>query len=318
MTPFMLKPGLQDYIWGGTRLKDEWGKQTDKAIIAESWELSAQAHCSSVIHTGPLAGMPFTEFCQRYPEAMGTQSTADIFPILIKLIDARQALSVQVHPDDRYAARVENGLGKTEVWIVLDSEPGASLYFGVKEDTTREELERRIADNTLTDILRSVPARPGDVFFIPAGTIHAIGARLLIAEVQQNSNTTYRVYDYGRIGADGNPRELHVEKALDVSTLSPTPLQCPGAATLADTAEYTLRRLIACPYFTVDRLDLRGRYAGKTTSRSFLHLLCVDGEAELCSGGETLLLKKGDSAFLPAQEAEFSLTGEAELLCSGV
>ena len=222
MRPFELIPPIKDYIWGGTKLREEFGKESGLERLAESWELSCHKDGVSVISGGEFDGMTLSEFVEEHPEALGKNcGRFEFFPVLIKLIDARDDLSVQVHPDDDYAMRVEGGYGKTEVWYVIDCEEGAELIYGFAEETDSDTFRRAIEEGTLLDIVNRVPVKKGDVFFIEAGTLHAIGKGILIAEIQQNSNTTYRVYDYGRLGADGKPRELHIDKALDVTRCTP-------------------------------------------------------------------------------------------------
>ncbi len=315
MLPFKLKPSYKDYIWGGTRLKTEFGKKTGLATLAESWELSAHADGPSIITTGELAGTPFSDFFSMYPALCGSKNRARAdFPILIKLIDAAEALSIQVHPADDYARAHENDNGKTEMWYVLDHAPGAFLYFGFAGDITREEFARRIADGTLTEVLRAVPVQKGDVFFIPAGTIHAIGAGIVLAEVQQNSNATYRVFDYGRTGADGKPRALHIEKALDVTSLHPADTHAPGAAAPLEMEGCTLHRLASCGSFTVDALALTGEYKGAQDGSTFTSVLCTDGSGILAAEGGTLEARKGDSLFIPADVAAYRLSGFGSFL----
>ena len=213
--PLLLSPAFKDYIWGGNRLKRDWGKQTDMTPLAESWELSCHEAGPSVIAGGAYAGRTLGEYLAEHPQDTGTKAqNAGAFPLLIKLIDAAGPLSVQVHPDDAYAREFEHSLGKSEMWLVLDASEGAGIYYGFKRETSLAEMRAAIENNTLTELLSWVPAKTGDCFFIPAGTVHAIGAGLMVAEVQQSSNLTYRVYDYGRVGADGRPRELHIDKAL--------------------------------------------------------------------------------------------------------
>ena len=211
-----LKPGCKDYIWGGQRLKTDFGIQSGLNPLSEAWVLSCHPDGPSVLADGPDKGMTLRAWLDKAgKEALGTACEAfEDFPMLIKLIDAKKDLSIQVHPSDAYALEHEGQYGKTEMWVVLDAEPGASLYYGFDREVSLEEFSSRVSDGTLTEVLRKVPVKPGDVFFIPSGTLHAIGAGLVIAEIQQNSNVTYRVFDYGRLGADGKPRPLHVEKAL--------------------------------------------------------------------------------------------------------
>ena len=215
--PLLLKPTIKDYLWGGTKLKTDFGFKTEKDIAAEAWVLSLHKDGMNIVLNGEYSGKPLNEVLETWGKsALGKNAERfSYFPILIKLIDAKQKLSVQVHPDDKYALSVEGEYGKTEMWYVVDCDEGAELIYGFKEDISKEEFESRIKDNTLTEVCNFVPVNKGDVFFIEAGTLHAIGEGILIAEVQQNSNTTYRVSDYGRLGADGKPRPLHIEKAVD-------------------------------------------------------------------------------------------------------
>ncbi len=282
--------------------------------MAESWELSTHPAGESKICGGPSDGMTLSEYLKKAgPAALGKNAAAfENFPVLIKFIDAAKPLSVQVHPSDEYALRVEHEYGKTEMWYVLDCEEGASLYFGVERELTPEEFAQRIADNTLTDVLRRVPVHPGDVFFIEAGTIHAIGAGILICEIQQNSNTTYRVYDYGRVGADGKPRELHVEKAKAVSRLTPNE---PGAGVQpAQTVPGgKVQPLASCKYFTTRRLDVENEMTLDVDETSFVSLVVTRGSGEI-SGENTVSFIKGDSLFVPAGSGRVTVKGACTLI----
>lgn len=314
MQPFKLKPAFKDYLWGGTRLITELGKDSELRPLAESWELSAHTDGPSTIADGEFAGMSFREFIKCNPQSMGTAYQGENeFPILIKLIDAKQSLSIQVHPYEDYAQRVEHEHGKTEMWVVLDSEPGAFIYYGFEHAISKEEMRRRIEDGSLTDVLHRAPCKAGDVFFIPAGTIHAIGAGLLIAEIQQSSNATYRVFDFGRLGADGKPRELHIQKALDVTTTAPVTANA-APVQVADTPEYRLSTLVSCDYFTTCRLDLSGCFNTEISDESFTAALCVDGGMKLRSGALSLELKRGETAFLPASCGSVSFEGNGSVL----
>lgn len=287
--PLKLYPAFKDYLWGGTKLHDFYPDCTT-VPAAEAWVLSCHKDGQSTVTNGPLSGKTLSEAIDALgKDVLGERGKKfDFFPVLIKLIDAKKDLSVQVHPDDEYARKYENSYGKTEMWYVVDCEEGARLFYGFKEKTSKEEFEKRIKDNTLTDILRSVEVKKGDCFFIPSGTIHAIGKGMLIAEIQQNSNCTYRVYDYGRLGADGKPRQLHIEKALDVTKTEPaSPVDFGGENVLAD-----------CKYFNSKLLC--GPAEIEVDGESFSAILVIDGEGGICAGGETLKLKTGDSIFLPA------------------
>ena len=313
MTPFQLEPVYKPYLWGGTKLITRYGKRTDLPVLAESWELSAHPSGDCIVSTGTFSGTPFSQVVLEHPEIIGIGHTGG-FPILIKLIDAKQNLSVQVHPDDAYARRSGQRYGKTEMWVVLEAEPGTFLYCGFKRRISLAEFERCIRDGSLTEVLRQIPARSGDVVFIPAGTIHAIGAGMVIAEIQQNSDATYRVYDFGRLDANGNPRELHIKSALDVTLLEPASCAAPGVRTLCRTPEVSMERLAECPYFTVDRIVLNGRYRLEASGESFISLLCLEGSAVLDCGEERFYLSMGGSIFVPADSPAYILSGKGVFL----
>lgn len=309
MYPLKLDPAFKDYLWGGTRLRDDFGKKCDYDKVAESWELSCHKDGNSVIANGEYAGKTLAEYIERCGKTvLGTNCARfEQFPILIKLIDAKDNLSVQVHPDNEYAQRVEGEYGKTEMWYIVDCDEGAELLYGFKHDITKEEFKTRIENNTLLEVTNSVPVKSGDVFFIEAGTLHAIGKGILIAEIQQNSNTTYRIYDYGRVGADGKPRQLHIDKAVDVTNLCPAK---PYPVTKYFTENGAVKRLLAkSDYFTVYTVDASEKALFEADETSFHSILLLEGSAVLDCGGEKLSLKKGDSVFVPAGCGEYSLTG---------
>ncbi len=317
--PMKLRAAYKDYIWGGTKLKREYNKATELASVAESWELACHQDGCSVITNGPAAGMELAQYIAvKGDRVVGAHAARySYFPIMIKLIDSAQDLSVQVHPGNDYALRVEGQYGKTEFWYVIEAEPGASLICGFRQPVTQEEVRRRIADQTLDEICNRVPARPGDTFYLPAGTIHCIGGGITLAEVQQNSNITYRVYDYGRLGRDGKPRALNVEKALDVLTLGPAPvLSPPPPVTLF--AEYDMSLLAAEEYYTVYHFRLRGRCRLKTDRASFHALVVLDGllEIEYKSGRD--YLEKGETVFVPADYGLYTLRGYGSFLLTMV
>jgi len=269
------EPVFRDYIWGGTRLKTEYGKVTDLSPVAESWELS---DC----------------------------------PVLIKLIDARDVLSVQVHPDDEYARLHETMTGKTEMWVILDCEADSFVYYGFNREIERAEVRRRIENGTLTEVLYNLPVKRGDVIFIPAGTIHAIGKGILLAEVQQHSDLTYRVYDYNRLGADGKPRPLHIEKALDVLDTGPASHTAPGARMLDDKPGCRLECLAETQYFITDRLTLSGLYG--QSAGAGLSVLCVEGSCSLECDGEALNVTKGECVYISAGLDDILFAGDGVFL----
>lgn len=312
--PFLLRPAGKDYLWGGTRLKTEYGKAIDISPLAETWECSTHPDGLSVAESGEHAGKTLREVLAAHPEYLGCGADANgELPILVKLIDAAQDLSVQVHPDDAYARQHEGQNGKTELWYVVDAAPGAKLICGFEHDVTAEQLREAVAEGTLQKHLHSVEVHPGDVFFIPPGTVHAIGAGCLIAEVQQSSNVTYRLYDYNRRDKDGNLRPLHIDKALDVLNrkrgfddrqIPRLVRHTPGCA----------REIVGrCKYFQVERLRVNGDYTLAPQER-FCVLLCVRGGGELCWDGGMLEVTAGDCVFVPAENPRFTITGNLEIL----
>lgn len=298
--PIRLIPACKDYLWGGSKLREEFGVRSALEPLAEAWVLSAHPDGESIIAGGKFDGCTFTQYLEKAGDVCGTNvAQFPDFPILIKLIDAKRDLSVQVHPDDRYAMQVEGENGKTEMWYVLSAEPDAALYYGFSRPVTANEVRRRTADGTLTEVLNRVPVKAGDVFFLAPGTVHAIGAGLVICEIQQNSNTTYRLYDYDRRDAAGNKRPLHVDKALAVARLIPMPREIDAPAGY----------LAACRYFAVREFTVGDSFTGTITPQSFVSLVIVDGAGTLTVNDTVLAAAKGDSFFLPAQDGTYHLSG---------
>ena len=314
--PMKLTAPCKDYIWGGNRLREEYGKISEADKIAESWELSCHKDGESVIADGEFAGTTLTSFIEKAGrEVLGENCRRfEYFPILIKLIDAKDNLSVQVHPNNEYAQRVECEYGKTEMWYIVDCDPGAELLYGFKHDITKEEFERRIKDNTLLEVTNSVEVHKGDVFFIESGTLHAIGKGILIAEIQQNSNTTYRIYDYGRVGADGKPRQLHIDKAVEVTELTPPqyPYKPMGNEEVKD--GHTEQLLSRCEYFRVKKLNVNEKCTLEAGKGSFNSILVLDGEGEL----DDVKLRKGDSCFIPSGYGKYTFIGKAEIIVTDI
>lgn len=319
MYPIRLKPAFKDYLWGGTRLRDDFGKDCDFDKIAESWELSCHKDGNSVVADGEFAGLTLAEYIEKQGKSvLGTNCEKfENFPILIKLIDAKDNLSVQVHPNNEYAMRVEGEYGKTEMWYIVDCDDGAELLYGFKHNITKEEFRKRIETNTLLEVTNSVPVKKGDVFFIEAGTLHAIGKGILIAEIQQNSNTTYRIYDYGRVGADGKPRQLHIDKAVEVTDLCPATPYPQSEAVRKD--GWSEKLLSSCRYFTVHALDIESKAALEATDKSFVHILILEGDCVFSSAdSDAVKLTKGDSLFIPAGLGRFELTGKCSAIMTNI
>ena len=317
MAGLKFSPAFKDYLWGGTRLRDDFAKKCDFDKIAESWELSCHKDGPSIIENGADKGLTLEEYIEKNGKAvLGSDCDKfENFPILIKLIDAKDNLSVQVHPNNEYAMRVEGEYGKTEMWYIVDCDEGAELLYGFKDNISKEEFANRIADNTLLEVTNSVPVHKGDVFFIEAGTLHAIGKGILIAEIQQNSNTTYRIYDYGRVGKDGKPRELHVEKAKDVTNL------CPAKAYPETSVEqkdgYTSKLLSSCDYFTTYAIDVDSKAVLDADSTSFNSVLILEGEGKVV-GDDTVEFKKGDSIFVTAGTGKYAIEGKCKAILTKV
>ncbi len=324
--PLRLLPAGQDYIWGGRRLKDDFSKDLDLSPLAETWECSTHPDGLSRLAQNPQKTLH--ELLLEHPDYLGSHPARSMpeaaqrgeIPILVKFIDAASDLSVQVHPDDDYARTHENGqLGKTEMWYVVDAAPGTELVYGFARNMAPEDVRSAIARGTLEQCLQHVPVEKDDVFFIPAGTVHAIGKGSLIAEVQESSNLTYRLYDYRRLGKDGKERPLHVDKALEVSDLSAAgeprqPMRvlnyCPGFA-----SEFLCR----CRYFEVRRLlvntqRIREMARYRTDDTSFHILICTDGDGVLFCKKNSLPFFRGDTFFVPAGSEEIRIHGIATLL----
>ncbi len=303
-----IKPAFKDYIWGGTKLNDKYGKNSGFEKTAESWELSVHPDGESIIADGEFAGIHLSEYINQKPYVLGTNRKSDELPILIKLIDAEDKLSVQVHPDDAMALELENQNGKTEMWYVVEAESDAKIVFGVKEDITKEELKKTIAANTVENVLNSVSSKKGDVFFVEAGTIHAIGKGNLIAEIQQNSNVTYRLYDYDRRGSDGNPRELHIEKGVMASTAKKQTERI-----IPECSDGT-RLIASCEYFAVKELCVEDMAQMECHIESYQAIICVDGCIELSNGSEIKNINTGETVFIPAGFGKYDLKGKGTLL----
>ena len=313
MAVLKMIPACKDYLWGGHRIADEYNVQYDGDILAEAWMLSCHPDGPSTIVNGEYAGKTLREYIESNGmEVLGSHCRRfRDFPILTKFIDAKDNLSIQVHPSNGYALQKEGQYGKTEMWYVLDAEEGAYLYYGFKEKISLDEFTKRIEENTLEEVLNAVPVHKGDVLFIESGTIHAIGKGILIAEIQQNSNVTYRVYDYGRVGKDGKRRDLHIEKALEVTNRVPIVKNNKDYPHLGD-----------CDYFTVDKLNLDGRLTyrtqGNVNEESFLSILILDGEGTISNRGETIPYRKGDSFFLPAGSGDWTIEGRCDGLLTTI
>ncbi len=311
-----LYPTLKETIWGGRTLIDEYGFETDGDNAAEAWLLSCHKDGPSFVTNGQYKGKTLAEVIEAEGKTvLGTNNKyIRDFPVLIKIIDAKDKLSVQVHPDDEYAYKYENENGKTEAWYVLKCDEGASLIYGVNHDMEREEFAAAIENGTLLDDVNVVAVKPGDVVFIPSGMLHAIGEGILLAEVQQSSNSTYRVFDYMRRDKNGNLRELHVKKAVDVVDLSVTEVNFSAEGKPEAKGDAVKTYLTGCEYFSMIKVTVDGSYTDVADEKSFVSLLVLEGEGTLSSDGQELVLKKGASIFIPAAKGEYKITGKLEIL----
>lgn len=317
--PFLLKPAAKDYLWGGTRLNDDFNLGIDIDPFAEAWVCSTHPEGESCIAS---TGESLTEVLKSHPDWLGNHA-AEVaggkLPILIKLIDAKRKLSVQVHPDDEYASVHENGqLGKTEMWYVLDAGKDASLVYGFSRDVTAEQVRAAVENGSIEGLLNHVDVHKNDLFFIEAGIVHAIGDGCLIAEIQESSNLTYRLYDYDRIDKKGQKRPLHLENALDVMNMKSSAAPRQPMRVLKYHSGYASELLSRCKYFQVERTLLntesRRHAFFQTGSNSFHALLCVDGCGTMLGEDVNISFYKGDCIFVPADSIPLQLHGQAQIL----
>lgn len=314
--PILLRPSGKDYLWGGQRLNTEFEKGINISPLAETWECSTHPDGPSYLPDGTT----LIDFIKNNSSVLGTRHEGETeLPILIKFIDAKSDLSVQVHPSDEYAMKYENGqLGKTEMWYVLDATKDAKLVYGFNNDCTREEIRDSISSGELLDKLQVVDVKKNDVFFIQSGTVHAIGAGALIAEIQESSNLTYRLYDYDRIGKDGKKRELHVDKALNVVNLQSSAAPRQPMRVLKYRSGVASELLSRCKYFEVYRMivntERRAVVHYQADKLSFRVLLCIGGCGVIRYDGGEITFYKGDCIFVPADSELMTIHGNAKFL----
>ena len=322
MYPLRFKPYLRTMVWGGEKIAPFKGIYTTRNWIGESWEISAVEGHVSVVENGSLAGKTLTELMDEYgPALVGKKvfaKTGTEFPLLIKFIDAKDNLSVQVHPDDGMASRIRPGLkGKTEMWYVVGADKGARLLSGLTQEITPDEYEERVRDKSITDVLASHEIHPGDVFFLPAGRIHAIGAGAFVAEIQQTSDITYRIYDYGRLGLDGKPRELHIEQAKEAIDYT----VYPDYKTNYSSVRNAETRLVECKYFTTSLFDM-DKPCSKNLSAldSFVVVMCVGGKGVLVDNEgdgsvHRIELHQGETLLIPATSSTIEFHPDGPMTC---
>lgn len=311
--PLQFEPILKDRIWGGTKLKTYLNKPIASEITGESWEISTVENDVSIIANGVFKGKSLNELINDFPEqVLGTKVFEQFgkqFPLLFKYLDAREDLSIQVHPNDELAAKRHNSFGKTEMWYVMQADDEARLIVGFKEKSSSEEYIKHLENKTLLNILDTKKVKKGDVFFLETGTVHAIGAGTVIAEIQQTSDITYRLYDFDRVDANGNTRELHVDLALEAINYDKVEAQKEYLK-----IENTSNEVVDCSYFTTNFIPLNGNLNVNKNQNSFTVYMCVDGDFELILNEEKCNYKKGDTVLIPASLTDFQLSGKASLL----
>lgn len=311
--PLTFNPIYKERIWGGTKLKDYLNKSFDGNHIGESWELSTVANDVSVVANGEFAGLNLNELIEKYPtEILGLKSIEKFgleFPLLFKFLDAKEDLSIQVHPNDELAKLRHNSFGKTEMWYVLQADSDARLVVGFKNKTNKEEYLKHLENKTLVSVLNETLVKKGDTFFLETGTVHAIGAGVLIAEIQQTSDITYRLYDWDRIDVNGKGRELHNELAVDAINYEETNTKVQYQCVANESVN-----LVKCPFFTTNILEISGNYKWKKSKDAFTVFMCTEGNFKLMTTDSKSEFKKGDTILIPAILEEFVIKGETSLL----
>ncbi|MCW2119479.1 type I phosphomannose isomerase catalytic subunit [Flavobacterium sp. 7A] len=311
--PLQFEPILKERIWGGEKLKTVLNKSITSSITGESWELSAVKDDVSVVANGESKGKALTDLIETNPnEILGTavyQKFGKDFPLLFKYLDAKQDLSIQVHPNDALAQKRHNSFGKTEMWYIMQADKDARIIVGFKEDSNAKEYVQNLEDKTLLSILDTVEVKQGDVFFLETGTVHAIGAGLVVAEIQQTSDITYRLYDFDRVDASGNTRELHIDLALDA--INYNKVDTFKAYTLNTNESNTI---VDCKYFTTNSIPLDGSIAINKTGETFTVYMCIEGDFNVTANNQKYLFKKGDTVLIPAGLKSYEVSGKASLL----
>lgn len=308
--PFLFEPNLHSVVWGGNQLRPYKGLEPADDLIGESWEVSAVPSSTSIISNGEYKGKDLISLINEQPEAILGRKVNDKYngklPLLVKFIDAKRDLSIQVHPNDEMAMHEHGKMGKTEMWYVIKADKGAHLYAGFKEEITPQEYQKRIADGSITEVLADHQVKAGDVFFLPSGRIHAICGGVMLAEVQQSSDVTYRIYDYKRLGMDGKPRELHTElaaKALDYH------VEDNYRTDYKDVTNKALH-IIGTPFFDVRVMEVSKLFHRDLKKYdSFIITMCIEGDCiiHVRSTGEEILLKQGNSTLIPAAIADYDI-----------
>lgn len=318
--PLKFKPIYKQKIWGGDKLKQVFGRQLPDNNIGESWEVAAHPNGTSHIINGIYQGESLISLIEKSPiEILGNKTSCNKqkrFPLLIKILDANDKLSVQVHPDDNYAQKFEGEPGKTEMWYIIQAEPGAKLVYGLKPDTTRNDFSNAVNNGKLASCLNEVEVVAGDIIYMPSGTIHAIEEGILLAEIQQNSDTTYRVYDWDRVGNDGKRRPLHIKQALDVIKFGKKNIKAKSKPLTVKTENYNRNFLVACPYFVTEKIQVINKFKIKPANNKFYTLMNISGQGKISYKDKLYNITPGDTFFLPAALDTTVIEGQLEFLLS--
>ena len=311
--PLLFEPILKERIWGGSKLKTVLNKKITSEITGESWEISTVENDVSIVSNGEFTGKSLNDLINQYPnEVLGTKAHEHFgfdFPLLFKFLDARQDLSIQVHPNDELAKKRHNSFGKTEMWFVMQADENAELIVGFKQNSSKKEYENHLKSNSVLELLETFKVKTGDVFFLETGTVHAIGAGTVIAEIQQTSDITYRIFDFNRKDAKGNERELHTELALEAINYNKI-----NAKVAYQTTENQSSKIVHCDYFKTNIINLSSKIEVSKTNESFMVYMCIEGNFEIDFDNTNYKFKKGDTVLLPAILTKYSISGKANLL----
>lgn len=319
MIPIKLKAEYKEYLWGGTRLKELYNKECDLQLLAESWELAIHKDGECTVNSGKHIGRTFREYLfAEGIDVLGTKCPSAEIPISIKLIDAKENLSIQVHPDDRYALKNENQKGKTEMWLVLEAEENAMLYYGVNRKISRKELIARTKNNDILEVLDHIAVKKGDMFFVDAKTIHAIGKGILVYEIQQNSNITYRLYDYNRRDKFNKLRELHIKKATDVASVEPVSIRYKGYEVTQDDENAKISIICQCDYFKTVMYTIKTYSHINMATDSFAAMTVIEGVGILSREEFSMSIYKGETIFIPAEKVNYDICGDCQVLVSSL
>lgn len=319
MYPIIFEPIYKEMVWGGEKLKQKYNRSITSKTVGESWDISCRPSEMGIVANGALKGLRFDDVINSDRKGFLGESLCDVndFPLLVKIIDAQQNLSVQVHPGDLYAQQKENvPYGKTEMWYVLDADDDAYLIIGLKEGVTKESFAEAIKNNTVEQCLNKLSVKNGDVILIRSGLVHAITAGVMVAEIQQNSDITYRIYDYNRPGIDGKPRQLHIEQSLDVIDFDAKADEAVAKGVCVMDGDNKITHYISTPYFEIDEYDIPHKKTDKTDGQRFVIFTCVKGKAVFKTAGSAVTVSEGQSVFIPAAMGEFDILGGCTVLKS--